>query len=100
MLYKYWIYYNWDSDPKRKWQAKQYLTAIEKGLPIPNTGGRRKRYGYFRRPHHMNIDRERYNEHDFKFKRLHDVPDAWDDCNRGDWNSKNWKRYRKHQWRE
>lgn len=32
-------------------------------------------------------------------RNANNIPTSWDDCGRSDWNTKNWKKHRKHQYR-
>lgn len=63
--------------------------------PVPRTG-RRSNYGYWRHP---KTAQELRNIDCFTRAKRKNIPTSWDDLERGDWRDKNWKRYRKHQWK-
>lgn len=102
----YWrLYYS--SNPKWNYLQKQAQRANELGIAIPNTG--RHTYGsYFRYPKHHQaykqyaIEQYELKEYDVKISTPKQglPPNDWDDITRSDWyNHKNWKKYRKHQWK-
>lgn len=76
--------------------------------PVPYTRCRRGGYGYFRYPGTIQeIKRNRFDLQDeyvkeYKIKirrRRSNIPTAWDDITRSEYNNRSWKRHRKHQWK-
>lgn len=75
-----------------------------RGRPIPGTGVRRRGRSY-RRP--STQSERRHNQPIFDdgepeirdARKIHVIVNAWDDIPRNHWGAKNWKRFRKTQWR-
>ena len=90
-------------DKKRR--EAQHCRAL--GLPIPHTGGNRWRGGgCYRVPHHIAALRYKagldvdYRNEKIKIPNKEQLPPtAWDDCIRASLYNRNWKKYRKHQWK-
>lgn len=85
------------------YRVKQLQAALKLGLPIPGLGVR-SRYGQFRQPRCRAVNGERlftYEENkEYNFKKIKQLPDSYDDKNKTSNYNDNWKRYRKHQWKE
>ena len=98
-----------------RWR-KRYLSQAEvtqkhfRDIPIPYTG-RRPGYNVYRKihttPEHRDNDFLNYDEDALEYnikarpsRRKHMLPTSWDDNVRSDFGCKNWKRFRKHQWKE
>lgn len=101
-MYKWFLYSptvkGMQSFGKGVYANKQSWSAIDHGIAIPYTG--KKEHGRFhRKPRHIGVYKEMDNEYDYNFKLIKKPPNNWDDINRSNWCEKNWKYYRKHQWK-
>lgn len=94
---------HWVNSEFQSWNNKRKLEYFRKNQkqykfrndPVPRTG-RRSNYGYWRHP---KTAQELRNIDCFTRAKRKNIPTSWDDLERGDWRDKNWKRYRKHQWK-
>ena len=87
---------------------KRTVSEFRRG-PVPHTSSKRAYYSGYR---HINTIQEireneflKYDEDALEYNikprpERNNLPTAWDDISRDDWNAKNWKKHRKHQWRE
>jgi hypothetical protein len=101
--------------PTSRWRKKR-LSEIEfckkhfRGIPIPYTGRRGYsscyRHIYTTQEHRENDflrydeDAQEYNIKPRARRTMKNLPNAWDDIARSDWDAKNWKHRRKTQWKE
>ena len=93
-----------------KWRPARNNYEFRKG-PVPYTRKRRGGHKGYRRPKSFN-ERKAAEAHkldeDIKFygvkirakRNFNNLIDSWDDYPRRDWGAKNWKVYRKTQWKE
>lgn len=103
------VFTNDDFDPIYIYDSPKFMDKnhYEKlGLTIPNTG-KRGNYGYRRNLRFKKIhkQREEFNDwkKDYKIKGRNSKenlpPTSWDDVGKSNWRDKNWKNYRKTQYK-
>lgn len=89
------MYYNHYNEQMRR--------ANELGIAIPYTGRRHPGH-YDRQPRNIGTNSERtfdYEENrEYTFKNIKRVPNSYDDLPFANYGMKNWKKFRKHQWKE